>query len=341
MKNTVFNAVDLFSGAGGISLGLKRANFNIVLANDIDRDFSTAHRFNHPDIPFLEKDITKFDSNVFKTFCNGHKIHLVTGGPPCQGFSMTGMRKSTDPRNQLFKHYIKILKKLSPDFFFMENVTGILTLNTKKENNNLKFIDYILQKFRNISNGKYHVGYKIINMADYGVPQLRKRVIIVGNKLNYTLDECFPKPTHTQSTYTTVWDSIKDIMELDEYDIPNHRCMNHSKNIVQRMKLVKPGQYISKKRKTDTKQTFQCVYQRLRKNFPAPTLVPGHSAFPIHPVKHRSLTFREAAILQTFPNDFKFFGTQIKQGLAVGNAVPPLFATKLCRHIHELLEKSL
>ena len=106
------------------------------------------------------------------------------------------------------------------------------------------------------------------------------------------------------------------------------------------MSKVKSGKYI-KKRRSNQKQTFQCVYQRLEKDKPAPTLVPGHSAFPIHPVEHRSLTFREAARLQTFPDDMEFFGSQIQQGLAVGNAVPPMFAEKLGKRIAELIrEKS-
>lgn len=333
-------AVDLFSGAGGITEGLKNAGYSVIMATDIDQDFSAAHRHNHPDVPFLERDITELTPKEFSKsiratpFVNGHPIHVLSGGPPCQGFSMTGRRNSDDPRNQLFQHYIKVLKELKPQFFFMENVTGMLTM---KQSNGEKFFDNIMTEFRKKLPG-YEIDYKVVNMAEYGVPQKRRRVIVLGNRLGIPVEECFPKPDHTEDEYETVWDHIKDLTKVDNDEIPNHRRMNHSKQIVERMSKVKAGNYIAK-RKSNQMQTFQCVYQRLEKDKPAPTLVPGHSAFPIHPVEHRSLTFREAARLQTFPDEMVFYGSQIKQGLAVGNAVPPLFAEKLGKRIAQLIRE--
>ena len=338
-------AVDMFSGAGGITQGLKQAGYSVIMATDIDKDFSTAHRHNHPNVPFLERDITELTPKEFSKsiratpFVNGHPIHLVSGGPPCQGFSMTGRRKSDDPRNQLFQHYLNVLKELKPQFFFMENVTGMLSMKQTASGKKGEFFDHIMDMFRKVL-PEYEIDYRVINMADYGVPQTRRRVIILGNRLGIPIDECFPKPDHTEDDYETVWDNIKDLTKIENDGIPNHRRMNHSKQIVERMSKVKSGKYI-KKRRSNQKQTFQCVYQRLEKDKPAPTLVPGHSAFPIHPVEHRSLTFREAARLQTFPDDMEFFGSQIQQGLAVGNAVPPMFAEKLGKRIAELVrEKS-
>ena len=334
-------AVDLFSGAGGITEGLKNAGMSVIMATDIDQDFSAAHRHNHPDVPFLERDITELTPKEFSKsiratpFVNGHPIHVLSGGPPCQGFSMTGRRNSDDPRNQLFQHYIKVLKELKPQFFFMENVTGMLTM---KQSNGEKFFDNIMAEFRKKLPG-YEIDYKVVNMAEYGVPQKRRRVIVLGNRLGIPVEECFPKPDHTEEDYETVWDNIKDLTNVDNDEIPNHRRMNHSKQIVERMSKVKAGKYIAK-RKSNQMQTFQCVYQRLEKDKPAPTLVPGHSAFPIHPVEHRSLTFREAARLQTFPDEMVFYGSQIKQGLAVGNAVPPLFAEKLGKRIAQLIREN-
>ena len=335
-------AVDLFSGAGGITEGLKNAGFDVLMATDIDRDFSTAHRENHPDVPFLEVDITEMTADRFHDsiratpFVNGQSINLVSGGPPCQGFSMTGRRNSSDHRNQLFRHYLKILHRLRPEFFFMENVTGMLSM---KQPNGEKFFDNILAMFRKVMTG-YEVDFRVVNMADYGVPQSRRRVIILGNRLGIPVDECFPKPDHGDGLkpFEVVWDHIADLTKVKDDAIPNHRRMHHSKQIVERMSKVKSGKYI-KKRRSNQKQTFQCVYQRLVKDRPAPTLVPGHSAFPIHPVEHRSLTFREAARLQTMPDSMVFHGSQIQQGLAVGNAVPPLFAEKLARRIGELIRE--
>ena len=337
--NGIFNAIDLFSGAGGITEGLKEAKFNVVMATDIDHDFATAHRRNSPGIPFLETDITKISPEMFKYFCNGHQVHLVSGGPPCQGFSLNGTRDADDPRNKLFKQYFKILKILNPEFFFMENVLGMMSLQNK---NGIKFIDYVMAEFKKLKG--YHVDYRIVNMADYGVPQSRKRVVIIGNRLGLSIDECLPEPeygTGRKFPYEKCGKYIMDLVSVPEGALPNHRVMNHSKDVIRTMRLVKEGKYMPKNLGNNgpKKKTFQTVYRRLDRNKPAPTMVPGHSAFPIHPTQDRSLTFREAARIQTFRDDYEFFGTTIAQALAVGNAVPPLFAKKLGQNLLTLLQR--
>jgi len=339
-QNEVFNAIDLFSGAGGITEGLKNSGFKVVMATDIDHDFSTAHRKNHPDVPFLETDLTKMAPNIFKFLCNGHQIDLVSGGPPCQGFSLNGNRDSGDPRNKLFKHYLKILKILHPKIFFMENVVGMLSL---KNESGIKFIDYVMGEFKKLKG--YHVDYTVMNMADYGVPQTRRRILIIGNRLGLTFDDCLPVPDHgpgRKIPYEPSGKYIMDLVNVPEDALPNHRRMNHSKDVMKTMSLVKEGKYMPKniKQKGPKKKTFQTVYRRLARNKPAPGMVPGHSAFPIHPTENRSLTFREAARLQTFRDDYVFYGTTILQGLAVGNAVPPLFVKKLGQNLLNMLEKN-
>lgn len=338
-----YNAVDLFAGAGGITEGMKRAGFNVVMATDIDHHFSTIHRLNHPDVPFLEKDITLWSPKLFRFLCNGHRIHVVTGGPPCQGFSLNGTRNIADPRNQLFKHYIKILRILNPEFFFMENVLGILSIKTKTGE---KFIDEVMKEFKKLDG--YIVDFRIINMADYGVPQTRRRVLIIGNRLGIPADDCLPIAEYgprRKYPYEAVGKYIMDLADAPDDSVPNHRRMKHSPEVIKTMNIVREGEYMPKHIRDDSgkKKTFQTVYRRVDRNKPAPTMVPGHMAFPIHPTQNRSLTVREAARIQTFQDDYVFGNAKypvptVPQGLAVGNAVPPLFVEKLGKKILELLK---
>ena len=336
--NEKFNAIDLFSGAGGITHGLTDADFKVIMATDINHNFATSHRRNMPKVPFLEVDITKITPETFRSICNAHHIHLISGGPPCQGFSLNGKREWEDPRNELFKHYLKILKIFNPEFFFMENVLGMLSLKNGKGD---LFIDQVISEFKKLKG--YDVGYKIINMADYGVPQLRKRVIIIGNRLGLSIDECLPEAKYgpgKEHPYETSEKHIMDLVSMPEGSIPNHRRMNHSKDVIKTMSLVKEGKYMPKDQKHSDlkKKIFQTVYRRVDRKKPAPSMIPGHSAFPIHPTENRSLTFREAARIQTFRDDFEFFGTNDDQGLAIGNAVPPLFVKQLGEHILGILK---
>jgi DNA (cytosine-5)-methyltransferase 1 len=341
-----YNSVDLFAGAGGITEGMKRAGFRVVMATDIDHHFSTIHRRNHPDVPFLEKDITQWSPKLFRFLCNGHHIHVVSGGPPCQGFSMNGSRKIDDPRNELFKHYVKILKILNPEFFFMENVPGMLSLKT---NSGEKFITYVMREFKKLKG--YAVEYRIVNMADYGVPQTRRRLVIIGNRLGIPIEDCIPKAEYgpgKAKPYEPSGRYIMDLADVPDNLVPNHRRMNHSEAVVETMKLVKEGEYMPKHIRNDSKKkkTYQTVYRRVDRTKPAPTMVPGHMAFPIHPTQHRSLTVREAARIQTFPDNYVFgdkdmFIPTVPQGLAVGNAVPPLFAEKLGRKLLGILSSKV
>lgn len=216
-----YNAVDLFAGAGGITEGMKNAGFRVVMATDVDHYFSTIHRRNHPDVPFLEKDITLWSPELFRFLCNGHHVHVVSGGPPCQGFSMNGSRDVDDPRNELFKHYVKILKVLDPEFFFMENVPGMLSMKTKTGE---KFIEYVMREFKKLEG--YVVEYRIINMADYGVPQTRKRLLIIGNRLGVPIDQCLPEAEYgpgKKYPYEAAGKYIMDLVDIANEAVPNHR----------------------------------------------------------------------------------------------------------------------
>ena len=163
--------------------------------------------------------------------------------------------------------------------------------------------------------------------------------------MGLSMEECLPEAEYgpgRKYPYEKCGKYIMDLVSVPEGALPNHRVMNHSKDVMKTMGLVKEGKYMPKnlKQKGPKKKTFQTVYRRVDRKKPAPSMIPGHSAFPIHPTKNRSLTFREAARIQTFRDDYEFYGTTIAQGLAIGNAVPPLFVKKLGEILLEHLKNA-
>ena len=171
MKHSV---IDLFSGVGGLSLGFRMADYDVLLANEIDESIAEAYTKNHPETKMINADITSLDiSSVFGEYVN--KIDVVIGGPPCQGFSQKGQRKTiNDPRNFLFRYFFEVVKYVRPRFFVIENVPNILTAE------NGFFKQEIADIFHEIG---YNISCAVLNAADYGVPQNRHRAFIVGNRI--------------------------------------------------------------------------------------------------------------------------------------------------------------
>jgi len=336
-------AIDLFSGAGGLQIGFNNAGYEIIFSSDIDKDCEITHNYNYPDIPFICDDIKNFDKDTIKGLTNNVDIDIVIGGPPCQGFSTIGKRvssskekrESLDPRNYLFKDYIKVIEYIDPKVVLLENVHGMLTLVDK---NKKLFIDNITDSFKSI--GYKNIDYKLLDCVDYGVPQHRKRVFILCNKLGKK--NTFPIPTHAKNIdlfqqiepYTNVGESIMDLLDkYEEFD--NHIPMKHGEKNVKRYSYIPEGGRLPEDKlpKDIFRKNFGNTFKRLDRKKPALTMVPGHSAFPIHPTLNRSLTVREAARLQTFPDHIKFFGNRTSQGKQVGNAVPVLMAEKIAEHL--------
>lgn len=326
------NAVSLFSGCGGLDVGLKRAGFRIITANDIDGHAVETYQKNigghiiHGDI--RNKDVFQ---KIIKNVGNKH-IDLMVGGPPCQGFSTLGSKLSSDPRNGLFKSYARIVSVINPDFILIENVMAMTTMYSGK------FKDDVIDTFARLG---YTVSYNVIDSVDYGVPQHRRRVFFFGSKSRQKFT--IPKPTHGEDAinpYKTVGDAIMDLAGL-ENKIDNHVPLNHSEKVVARYKLIKEGGRLPSPEKLPAKirrTNFGNSYKRLSRNKPSLTMVPGNNSFPIHPTRNRSLTAREAARIQTFPDNFVFVGDRRSQCIQVGNAVPPHLATLLCRHIKKFLK---
>lgn len=349
------NAVDLFSGAGGLLQSLLRSDYNVLFSVELDKAAVKTHKENFPDIPVFDDDIRNLKKEKMLEYTNGSSVDLVVGGPPCQGFSVFGKRRFVntqgynpreDDRNKLVYEYIRVVKELKPKYFFMENVKGFLSLD------NGLFVEEVIKEFKSIGYDK--IDFKIFCAADYGVPQKRYRMLMVGNRIGQEIN--FPEPTHSEnpslltSQYTTVGEAIMDLVNLSEEDIPNHVPLKHKEIVSERMSYVKEGsklnvddlpEHLLQATRIDSKtgkvKNYSHIYKRLHRNLPANTLVPGHNAFPIHPTLNRTLTVREAARIQTFPDTHIFFGTRQQQCIQVGNAVPPLMA----QPFFEQIKKSL
>lgn len=339
MKPTV---IDLFAGVGGLSLGFEMAGFDVVLANEYDESIANAYKLNHPNTKMIVEDIRNLPIN--ETFADYRgKIDVVIGGPPCQGFSQKGQRKTiNDERNFLFKYFVAVVDYIRPRYFVMENVPNLLTAESGY------FMKEIIELFKAIG---YFVETNTLNAADYGVPQNRRRAVIIGK--HGEAAPAMPEPLdHTIS----IWDAISDLAYLDsgegsecnEYLYPpqsdyqrrlrdgsdklfNHKSTKHSHLAIQRLKMIPPnsGKEVLPQEHL-TKSIYSGTWTRMGKDEISVTITtrfdtPSSGKFT-HPYLHRAITVREAARIQSFPDTFKFIGTKGSQMKQVGNAVPPLLA---------------
>ena len=309
-----------FAGGGGLHLGFEQAGFELALATDIEPAAGATHKLNSPNVPFVLEDIRKLTAASLIEAAGGVRPDIVVGGPPCQGFSTLGDKLSGDPRNALFAAYAHLVEELQPRFVVLENVKSMVTMYGGK------FKDYVLKTF---SAAGYRMQWAVLDAADYGVPQFRKRVIFFGTR--HDADFKFPVATHGENgllPYITCWSAIADLAKKGA-EVPNHIALGHSERVISRYKLIPEGGRLPPPEELPPeirRGNFGNTYKRLDRSRPSLTMVPGNNAFPVHPTLHRSLTPREAARLQTFPDDFKFAGDRRSQCILVGNAVPPVMA---------------
>lgn len=339
------NAIDLFAGVGGLSLGFEMAGINIVMANEYDKSIAMSYKKNFKDKKLIIEDITKL--NIETTFqCIKDKIDVVIGGPPCQGFSQKGQRKSiNDPRNFLFRYYFDVVSFIRPKYFVMENVPNLLTTER----------GFFKQELESMfSQLGYSLFSGILNASDYGVPQNRRRAFIIGKlgkKAIYFSKKRIKK--------ITAWEAISDLAFLDsgegefkqEYrfdcktdyqkilrmnsnKLYNHVATNHSKIAIKRMSMIPEGGGRNNLPISEwTKSIYSGTWGRIIKDDVSVTITtrfdtPSSGRFT-HPVLNRAITVREAARLQSFPDTFIFYGTKSSQLKQVGNAVPPLLAKEI------------
>ena len=331
--------IDLFCGSGGFTLGFLSEKYNVELAVDIDPYCQKVYQKNLPNIRFELRDISSLDKKIFA----GLKPDVVVGGPPCQGFSTIGSRISSvkkkrmkkDIRNNLVFSFIEHVNYLNPKFFLMENVRGILS----REDGGI---------FRELVKKIKSYGYKFeiynLDAVNYGVPQYRKRVFIAGTKLeNYEIS----KPSYTHGDHflfekeTSVNSVICDLAKIKIDESINHVPLKHKPKNLKRYKLIPEGGRLPENNlpKELFRKNFGNTFKRLHRNKPSLTMVPGHNAFPIHPWLDRSLTVREGARIQTYPDNFIFVGPRHEQCIQVGNSVPVKLAKHWAKHIKKILLK--
>lgn len=356
--------IDLFAGCGGISEGFLGAGYKVISAVEFDRSIGETLKKNHPETKVYIDDIINVQTRDL--ISNDDDIDIIAGGPPCQGFSMAGKRIRNsgaflnDPRNNLFKEFFRVVSDLRPKIFLMENVPGILNFQNGQVKKN------ILDLFNGIG---YETSYKILLASEYGVPQLRKRAYFIGNRIGLDSERLFPKKTHGENLkhVVTIEDAIFDLpfinagegdfqMNYDknastEYQktmrgnnkyIFNHVSSKHDEKIINIMKMVKEGEGMKDlPERYRTKSVHSGAYGRMLRTGPAYTITTRFDTPPVgrvtHPFLNRSITAREAARLQSFKDNFIFYGSKTSIGKQIGNAVPPILAKAIADKIKALL----
>ena len=330
MRNEI-NYIDLFSGAGGMSLGFDQAGFNNIFSVDIEPSFCETYKTNFPKHNLIQKDISKLSNEEIKSLIGNQIIDVIIGGPPCQGFSMAGnigRKFIDDSRNQLFREFARIVEIVQPSYFVMENVARLFTHNkgeTKKE---------IIELFKKMN---YNVDCKVVNTADFGIPQVRNRVLFIGNRISNNI--IFP--TKTIDKPISIKEAIDKLPKLksgEKSKIPNHISMKHSEQMLEKMKYVSDGgnrneiPELIRPKSGDVRK-----YIRYKSTEPA-VCVTGDMRKIFHYSQNRALTVRELATLQTFPLDFIFKGSTISQQQQVGNSVPPILAKEIALTIKKMMK---
>lgn len=389
-----YKVIDLFSGAGGFGLGFKMAGYELCLSVEIDEwATDTLAANNNNGMIILKDDIRNYETKT--AILNACKVipDVVIGGPPCQGFSnaRSFKRKMNDPRNSLFKDFAKWVEYLQPTIFIIENVKGILSRCDSKGS---RIIELIRNAFSDI--GYSNLNIWLLNAGEYGVPQLRERVFIVGHKKNIAIEA--PQTTHYISKRgkglekaVSVKEAISDLPKISasegqeimeykaeaktEYQIwargnrkilYNHVAMKHTKRVIERFSNIDIGESVfdvplkHKARKRNgngeiSEQSFNMNNRRLDPNKPSSTIPASFYSSFIHPYLNRNITGREAARLQSFPDNYRFMGKRtlisskllkrngaphynyLSQYNQIGNAVPPLLSKAIAEHIYSFL----
>ena len=310
-QKSIFTSADLFCGAGGMAKGFELAGFNQVCGLDWFKEagMTYRHNFNHP---LIEGDITKREIkdkfiNTIKKQLKGKSLTVLSGGFPCQGFSMSGSRIVEDERNSLYKDMLEIIEELQPEFIVAENVKGLRSMLKGKVEDKIK---------KDIKKLGYDVNVTILNSADYYVPQKRERIIFIANRIGKKNHH--PSPLLESGSYITTKEAIDDLIKIKDKKEFNHVRTKHSDDMKERLALVAEGKSLY--------DNYSDSWKKCPWNEASCTIKENHGGVNIHPIEPRVITVREMARLQSFPDDFIFKGAKGKQMVQIGNAVPPLLA---------------
>lgn len=340
-----YNVLDLFCGAGGLSLGFKLAGFDIVGGVEWDSAAMETHKKNFKSKFEFCGDIKDISDKEIKEKLSD--VDIIIGGPPCQGFSSANRhdKEENDPRNKLFFEYIRFIRIIKPKVFVIENVKEILTKNN----------GYALDRINTITTELgYKVNVRVLLASDYGVPQNRRRAVFVG--IREDLNEVFDFANMDKVSKTvTVYEAIGDICypdkkidneflryAKDSSELYNHEPTFPREQVVERMKHVPQGgnwkDVPSELWDTQRDNRHSSAYRRLNFDEPSITIDTGHMNY-FHPIEHRVPTVRESARLQSFPDSFIFCGNKGQQFRQVGNAVPPLMSRAIAKEVMRILKE--
>ena len=351
-------AIDLFAGGGGLTVGLKRAGFEIISAVEIEKHASATYKANHPEVTFLEQDITTVSGERLKELTKGLGVDLMAGCPPCQGFTSLNKYGENDPRNELVLEMARLAKEVMPRAIMIENVPGLATKGKRlydRLTEDLRLLGYILEETASV-----------LQSADYGVPQRRRRLVLLAG-LGFKID--IPPPTHSRSGKRGLphWKSVRDAIgdaEARGAPLPLtsaqkqgalqksnwHIVRTLSPQNVQRIRAAKPGtnwtnipEEIRPECHKGNYMGFPNVYGRMEWDQPSPTITAGCTTFSKgrfgHPMEDRTISVREAALLQTFPENYRFDVPFMEHVCnVIGNALPCDLAEVLARQCHRRLE---
>ena len=347
------NAIDLFAGCGGLSKGFLDAGYDIIVGVDNDQAALNTFAKNHNGAVALNADLSKQETfDKIQEIAGDRPIDVIIAGPPCQGFSLTGPRNFDDKRNQLYLAVFEVVKQFKPKGFIIENVPGMATLYEGQ------IKDEILRRFRALG---YNVKCKILCAADYGVPQMRKRLVFMGVRADIG-SPCFPKPLFTPETYRTCRDAISDLpsridslgSETDVYTcepkteyqrlmrgncqvLSNHVATAHKQFVVDTIALVpEGGNYKDLPPGWGESRKFHEAWTRYHGDLPSRTIDTGHRNH-FHYKYNRIPTVRESARIQSFADTVIFLGSKTSQYKQVGNAVPPLMAQAIAEQLMKQL----
>ncbi|HEV3341846.1 MAG TPA: DNA cytosine methyltransferase [Pirellulales bacterium] len=338
--------IDLFAGAGGMSLGARQAGVTVALAVEIDPHAGRTYKANHPGTDLFQKDIRHLTASKLRHFADAKSPTIVFGGPPCQGFSYSNQRtrSSENPQNWLFIEFLRVVRIVRPDWIVFENVKGIV------DTAGGIFLEEVVDRLARL---KYTTSHALLNAVDFQVPQNRARFFLVGSRHGIKLE----MPAPSTRRVLTVADAISDLPVLENgasvswlpyrraalsqyarrlreklQRSPNHLVSNNAPTIIQRYPHVPPGgnwESIPARLMRNYHDRSRChtgIYHRLKADEPSVVIGNYRKNMLIHPAQDRGLSVREAARIQSFPDHYEFCGSIGFQQQQVGNAVPPLLA---------------
>jgi DNA (cytosine-5)-methyltransferase 1 len=355
-----YRIMDLFAGVGGLSYGFSHhPAFQVLAANEIEPAIATAYSLNYPEVTMLNCDIAALTEEALSNALGGQRVDVVVGGPPCQSYSTLGKRR-LDNRAVLFQEYRRILQILQPRAFVFENVLGILSMDRGQ------LFRHVQATFEALG---YDLKYQILDAVNYGVPQRRERVILVGMRGQNNFE--YPAPTHGPGLepYVTLEEAIGDLPPLksgqrseqylpapdstflrfvrptDAEIVTEHSAPQNGAHLIRLMEALGDGQG-----KDDLppelrpKSGYGNTYAKLWWKRPSTTITRNFacpsSSRCIHPRDSRAMTIREGARLQSFPDDYRFYGSDSMKRLEIGNAVPPLLSIAIARQLQLALDAS-